>query len=65
MHVECGEVVHRVREQAQPAGVASDSGAAGRDRVPDIVFPKFLRQPTPQPQPSLILSRVVYVRERP
>ena len=57
MDVERGEVVERVREQAERAGVARDAHAAGRERVPELVVPEILREAARQPQPAPVRLR--------
>ena len=64
MDVERGEVVERVREQAERAGVARDAHAAGREHVPELVVPEILREAARQPQPAPVLSAAVGLAER-
>ena len=64
MDVERGEVVERVREQVERAGVAREAHAAGRERVPELVVPEILREAARQPQPAPIVSAAVGFGER-
>ena len=52
MDVERGEVVERVGEQVERAGLARQAHAVGRKQVPELVFPKILREAARQPQPA-------------
>ena len=65
MDVERGEVVERVREQVERAGVTREAHAAGRERVPELVVPEILREAARQPEPAAILSAAVGFAERP
>ena len=65
MDVERGEVVERVREQVERAGVTREAHAAGRERVPELVVPEILREAARQPEPAAILSAAAGFAERP
>ena len=59
-----GEIVERVREQVERAGVAREAHAAGREHVPELVVPEILREAARQPQPAPVRSAAVGFAER-
>src|SRR6185437_3613482 len=64
MDVERGEVIERVREQVERAGLTGQAHAAGRERVPELVVPEVLGEAARQPQPPPVRTAAVGSVER-